>query len=71
MFKFFTRRTPKRSAVPEPIEQDPRSPIELYEDSGKNLADAPLRTQQILALAQQSHRDQQERRNAQGGARDE
>lgn len=43
--------------------EEPPSPIGLYERSGRSLADAPAGTQRILALAEESHRKQQDRRN--------
>jgi hypothetical protein len=32
-----------------------RSPIELYESTGRRLDEAPSRTQEILRLAEESH----------------
>jgi hypothetical protein len=43
----------------EPVAEQPkpklRSPIELYESTGRRLDEAPSRTQEILRLAEESH----------------
>lgn len=52
-----------RSGVQKLVERGrglPKSPIEMYEASGKSLADAPPRTQEILRLAEESHNQQKE-----------
>jgi hypothetical protein len=58
--KFF-HRAGRTTALPASTGQgDERSPIELYGASGRRLADASPRTQQILRLAEQTRRRQRQ-----------
>jgi hypothetical protein len=65
MMRDLLRRLGFRRAKPDDQSEPPSppgvarqlSPIELYEASGRPLADAPLVTQEILRLAEESHRN--------------
>lgn len=50
------RRADDTASEPVQDADRPRSPIEMYEAGGKHLAAAPPRTQEILRLAEESHR---------------
>lgn len=56
MFNFFRRRRSQQDAAQGPVKQDLRSAGELYESTGRSLADAPPVTQDILRLAEDAHR---------------